>query len=77
MTIWDVAPPESPTWTWLTQSGAVGVLATGIIAFARGWVVPGTEYRRVCQERDAALAHLSKFTDITLRSLEVAERKSG
>ena len=72
-----ISPTDSggPNWTWLTQAGSIGILAAAVIAFLRSWVVPGSEYRRVCRERDQALEQVSKIADISLRTLEAMERK--
>ena len=44
--------------------GVAGVLAVAVIAFVREIVVPGTAYRRVLAERDAAYQRLSRFIDV-------------
>lgn len=44
--------------------GVAGVLAVAVIAFVREVVVPGTAYRRVLAERDAAYQRLSRFIDV-------------
>jgi hypothetical protein len=44
---------------WLTGS-AVTVLALGVLAFTRGWIVPGVTYGRVLEERDTAVQKLEE-----------------
>lgn len=52
-------PSPDPLLTWLSNAGALGILAFAVIAFLRGWVVPGSAFTRVLAERDEAqeLAH--------------------
>lgn len=71
----EVSP--GPDWTWLTQGGSVGILASVVISFVRGWIVPGSQYRQVCSERDRALEQVYKGNEIAHRALEAAERKAS
>ena len=64
-----------PDWTWLTQGGAVGVLAAAVTAFVRGWIVSGTQYRQVREERDRAIDKIYELADTAQRAIEIAERK--
>lgn len=53
----------------LTRGGAVGILAFVVIAFVRGWIVPGAVHREACIQRDRA-------TDLVYRMAEASERAS-
>ncbi len=44
--------------------GVAGLLALAVIAFVREIVVPGSAYRRVLAERDAAYQRLARFIDV-------------
>jgi hypothetical protein len=46
------------------QLGSAGLLALAVIALVREWVVPGTAYKRVTAERDAAYTRLDRMADI-------------
>jgi hypothetical protein len=70
-------PVEPTFYTWLTQGGSIGILAAAVLSFAKGWIVPGTEYRRVCRERDQALEQVAKQAEIAWRALEAAERRAN
>jgi hypothetical protein len=71
------ASTGGPDWTWLSQGGAIGILATCVLGFVRGWVVPGSDYRRVVAERDKALEQVYKQAEIAQRALEAAERSAA
>lgn len=66
-----------PDWTWLTQGGAVGILAAGVIAFVKGWIVSGSQYRQALLERERALDQVYKLADTAQRAIELAERRVG
>jgi hypothetical protein len=68
---------SNPTYSWLTQGGAIGVLAAIVIAFKIGWIVPGWAYKQMQQDRDRALAQLDKQGEIAQRALEVLVRKGS
>lgn len=61
--------PE-PLLSWLTQGGAVGVLAFGVIAFIKGWIVSGSELRRVMDERDRALDLVYRHAGLSTRAID-------
>lgn len=44
--------PTDPLLEWLSSAGTLGVLAFGVIAFVRGWIVTGSAHMRVIAERD-------------------------
>lgn len=64
-----------PLIDWLSSAGALGILATIVIAFMRGWIVPGRAYEQVRQERDRALELVYKQAEVTQRALETAESR--
>lgn len=68
---------SSPQYTWLTQGGAVGVLASVVLAFMRGWIVTGRQYQNVREERDKAMELNSKLNEVAQRTLEAALLKAN
>jgi hypothetical protein len=62
----------TPEYAWLTQGGAIGVLAAVVVAFMRGWIVTGRQYQQVRDERDKALAQNAKLNEVAQRTLEAA-----
>jgi hypothetical protein len=44
--------------------GVAGILALAVVALVREIVVPGSAYRRVLEERDAAYQRLARFIDV-------------
>lgn len=65
----------SPDWTWLTQGGSIGILAAVVIGFVRGWIVPGSHYREVCEQRDKAQELVFQLAESAQRSIETVERR--
>jgi hypothetical protein len=74
---------------WLNAVGVPGLLAVGLYALHRGWVVTGREHRRACDERDRLRredlrrcddrygelkAERDEWKAAALRHLSVAER---
>lgn len=66
---------SDPVIQWLTQGGSVGILAAAVVSFQRGWIVPGSAYRQVKEERDKALDLVYKQAEIAQRAVEAAERR--
>ena len=64
-----------PTLEWLSRAGALGILASAVIGFLRGWIVPGRAYEQVQEERDRALELVYKQAELTQRALEAAETR--
>ena len=64
-----------PLVDWLSRAGALGILAAAVVAFLRGWIVPGKTHDRVREERDRALEIMYKQSEIAMRALEAAEEK--
>lgn len=62
-----------PLLDWLSNAGALGVLATAVLAFLRGWIVPGSVAKELREERDRALDLVYKQADIAQRALELRE----
>lgn len=76
------ASPSDPTTTdgileWLRTGGAIGVLATAVVAFVRGWIVSGTTHRQVIAERDRALELVYAQAEIAERALAALEIQRG
>lgn len=65
----------APDWTWLTQAGSVGILAAAVIAFVKGWIVPGSQHKEVCSQRDQALEQVYKLAAAAQRQIEATERR--
>ena len=75
-----MANGQDPLLQWLSNAGSLGILAAGVLAFLRGWIVSGAAHARVLSERDRALELVYKQADVAQRALEVAEqerRKNG
>ena len=66
---------SDPVIQWLTQGGSVGILAAAVVSFQRGWIVPGSAYKQVKEERDKALALVYKQAEIAQRAVDAAERR--
>lgn len=75
-----------PEVDWLTRIGSLGILAYGVVAFMRGWIVSGaaakerlSEMKGTCDEmraqRDKALDLVYKHAEISTRALELGEKK--
>jgi hypothetical protein len=64
-----------PLLQWLTNAGSLGILATAVLAFLRGWIVPGSVANELREERDRALELVYKQADVAQRALEAAERR--
>lgn len=72
------APPTTsfdPLLEWLSRAGGFGVMALAVLAFLRGWIIPGKRYDEVVAERDRALELVYKNAELAQRALEAAERK--
>lgn len=65
-----------PLIDWLSRAGAFGVLTAAVIAFLRGWIVPGSVAEQLRSERDRALELVYKQAEVAQRALEAAERRS-
>ena len=62
-----------PLLQWLSNAGSLGILAAGVLAFLRGWIVPGSVANQLRDERDRALELVYKQADVAQRALEAAE----
>jgi hypothetical protein len=60
-----------PLLDYLSQAGAVAILAAGVIGFLRGWIVPGRRYDEIKAERDRAVAVADRHAEIADRALSV------
>lgn len=58
------------------SAGAVGVLAFAVIAFMRGWIVPGSVAEQLRDERDKALELVYRQAQLAERALAVGEKAS-
>lgn len=74
--LYAAAPSGDPILDWLSRAGALGVLAFVVLAFLRGWIVPGTTCEGYKKERDKAMDQVFELADITRRSLSVAAEKT-
>lgn len=70
-------PTGDPLFDWITQGGAIGVLAFIVIAFIRGWIVTGGALSREREEKNRALDLVYKQAEMTQRALDVAEQRRG
>lgn len=66
---------SDPLLQWLSNAGALGILAAGVLAFLRGWIVTGAAYKQAIDEKERALALVYKQAEIAQKALEAAERK--
>ncbi len=66
---------NDPLLEWLSRAGSVGILAAAVVAFLRGWIVPGRTHDRVREERDRALEVMYKQAEVAQRALEAAEER--
>lgn len=64
-----------PLLQWLSNAGALGILAAACVAFLRGWIVPRATYQRALDEKDRAMELVYKQADLARKALEAAERK--
>jgi hypothetical protein len=70
-----LANSQDPLLQWLSNAGSLGILAAGVLAFLRGWVVSGAAHARVLAERDRALDLVYKQAEIAERALEQLEQE--
>ena len=70
-----MANSQDPLLQWLSNAGSLGILAAGVLAFLRGWIVSGAAHARVVAERDSALDLVYKQADVAQRALEAAEQE--
>lgn len=66
---------NDPLIDWLSRGGSLGILAAAVVAFMRGWVVPGSVANQLRDERDRALELVYKQAEVAQRALEAAERR--
>jgi hypothetical protein len=67
---------ESDLIGLITQGGAVAVLAVGVVAFLRGWIVPGSLYERTAAERDRWEALAVDLLKTAARAVTLAEKST-
>lgn len=65
------ATSGDPLLDYLSQGGALAILAAGVIGFLRGWIVPGRRYDEMKAERDRAVAVAERHAQVADRALEV------
>lgn len=65
----------SPLIDWLSNAGAISILAFIVVAFLRGWIVTGAEAGRLRIERDKALDLVYKLAEVSQRALGVVEKR--
>src|SRR4051812_38318664 len=63
------SPAADSSLVGLLTGSAVTVLAAAVIAFLKGWLVPGKEHQRVIEERDRAIAANEKRAEEDRRLL--------
>lgn len=75
------ATPTTDPVDWLSRGGAIGILAYGVIAFQRGWIVSGSSTKAALDEmkaqRDKALDLVYEHAQISIAALEVSKSKNG
>jgi hypothetical protein len=64
-----------PFVDWLSNAGAIAILAFFVVAFLRGWIVTGAYANEIREQRDKALQLVYKQAEIAQRALEVSENK--
>lgn len=67
---------DDPLIDWLSRGGSIGILTAAVVAFLRGWIVPGSVANQLRDERDRALELVYKQAEVAQRALEAAERKA-
>lgn len=67
--------PDPSLLEWLGRASGPAVLAFGIIAFLKGWIVPGSVYKQEREEKQKALDLVYKQAEIVQRTIEVAEAR--
>jgi hypothetical protein len=67
---------NDPLLEWLSRAGSLGILAAAVIAFLRGWIVPGSMVEQLRAERDRALEIIYEQAKVAQKALDVAERKT-
>ena len=72
---WLAVASQDPLLEWLSRAGSIGILAFAVLAFLRGWIVPGAVAEQLRDERDRALELVYKQAEVAQRALEAAERK--
>jgi hypothetical protein len=70
-----LANSPDPLLQWLSNAGSLGILAAGVLAFLRGWIVPGSVVNELRAELARANEFVYKQADIAQRALEAAERE--
>lgn len=58
----------------LDQGGTLALLAIALVAFWRGWIVPGRDFDRMVVERDRAIQDRDRWQEAAFRSLQLGER---
>jgi hypothetical protein len=66
---------SDPIVDLLAKGGPAVILAYVVLAFMRGWIVPGKDAEKLREERDKALELVYKQAEIAQRALEVGEKK--
>lgn len=74
LTLLTTSPTGAPDWTWLTQGGAIGILAGVVLGLVRGWIVPGWVFKQVRQDLEDTREKLARSDEVTQRALEAAQR---
>ncbi len=64
-----------PLLQWLSNAGALGILAAACVAFLKGWIVPRATYERALAEKDRAMELVYKQAEVAEQALRTAERK--
>ena len=59
---------------WVLQGGAVGVLVWVVLAFMRGWLVPGSVHQAVVTEKDEWKHLALEILGTTRDAIRVADR---
>lgn len=70
------ATSGDPLLDWLSRAGALGVMATAVVAFARGWIVSGKAYEQVRAERERALELVYAQAQLAHKAVSAAERRA-
>lgn len=70
--MWVADVSQDPLLQWLSTVGGTGILALGVVAFLRGWIVPGKWYEQVREERDRALDLVYKQAGLAQRTVDLS-----
>lgn len=73
--VWLGADAPDPLLQWLVSAGGTGVLALAVVAFLRGWVVPGSTHERVLSERDRLFSIVTETGQVADKTIDISQQR--